>query len=101
MALAPFNKLQHPDQLINRIQDNVSNAVNPVTSIQFLDGQQLTDITLQAGVPTEVSHRLQKPVSNYWVTKLNANAVIWDQGSTSTTITLVASATATINLWVS
>lgn len=101
MALKPFNQLQHPDTLINRIQNAVASALNPITSILFLDGEQLTSIELTSGVPKEVSHRLGRQVSNYWVTKANAAANVYDQGSTTTTITLVSNANVTINLWVS
>lgn len=102
MALPPFTQLQHPDSLINRIQNVISNTLAPIISVLFLDGVQLTSITLTAATPTVVSHRLGRPVANWWVTKLNANAVVWESApSTDTTITLSTSADATVNIWVS
>lgn len=102
MALKPFTQLQHTDPLINRIQSVINVALTQVLNILFLDGQQLTSVTLTAATPTVVNHKLGRPVSNWWITKLNANAVVWESApSTSTTITLSTSADATVNIWVS
>lgn len=102
MALPPYTQLQHSDTLINRIQNLVATAITPVLSILFLDGQQLTSVTLTAATPTVVSHRLGHPVNNWWVTKLNANAAVWESAaSTNTTITLSTSADVVVNIWVS
>lgn len=103
MALKPVTQLQHPEPLINRIQSVIVTALNQVLIIPFLDGQIITSVFIPAGVPTAVSHRLQRPVANWFVTKIDANTVIWESPSTdpNNTIVLNSSANVTINVWVS
>lgn len=100
--LKQFVELNLQDKEINRIQDNVSAAVNPITQVAFLDGQALEDIALTAAAPVTVNHKLRREVKQLWVTKLEVNAVIWSTPSVDPTNSIVLNTTAdaTVNVWV-
>lgn len=102
-SLKPFVALQHPDSLINRIENNIATALGPVTSILFLDGRSISNLSIVSGVPLNVDHGLNRPVSEWWVTSLDANTVIWSSTSPdpNTILVLNSSANANISIWVS
>lgn len=97
-----------PEFSYNADVQNVSRAVNdvlePLQLIPLIQGELLTDITITSGTPLEVSHQLGRRIQGWAVVRQNAQADIWDTpGSASaekTRITLNASATVTVSLWV-
>lgn len=100
--LKPFVELNLADQDLNRVQNNISNAVNPITIVPFLDGQAIEGIVLTSATPVTVNHKLRREVKQIWVTKLETNAVVWTTPSDdpANTIIMNTTADATVNVWV-
>lgn len=82
-----------------QVQRNVEDFVKANVPNWIADGVMIEDVILTAG-STSISHGLQRVPKGYVLTDQRANAVIYRTASTSTTLTLLASATVTVNLWV-
>ncbi len=78
-----------------------ASQLNPILAIPFLNGLQIDGIKLAATTPKVINHLLQRMMQGWFVLDNNANAVIWrTQPFNDLTITLEASAAATISIWV-
>jgi len=76
-------------------------AINPVLAQPILNGQQIDSIALTASKAQAINHGLQQFPQGWFVVDNIANAVIWrTQPFNTTTITLEASATTTISIWI-
>lgn len=91
--------VQIPDEKINRMQGNILQAVNQLVKVPFSEGLLLKNQTLQSGANT-VNHRLQREIQGYLILKQNAAATIFGGNYGRTSVTLTASATVTVDLWV-
>lgn len=82
-------------------QTKWASTLNPLLAIPMLSGIQLDDIVLAATTPKTINHLLQKMPQGWFVLDNNANAVIWrTKAFNDLTITLEASAAATISIWI-
>ena len=101
MSLKEFKKLNIKDFETNQLQNNVAEFLNQVTSKSILDGRILENVAVST-TATEIAHGLGRKPLGYIIVKSNAHVTIYDTTSTTPTVTikLTASATATINLWI-
>lgn len=82
------------------MQTKWASELNPVLAIPFLNGIQLSQISLING-STVINHRLQRMMQGWFITDINAAATIYrSQPFNPTTLTLTSSAAVIINLWV-
>lgn len=82
-------------------QTRWASTLNPIISIPFLSGNQISDVVLTASTPLAISHLLQRMPQGWFLTDNTANAVIWrTEPLNNLTITLESSANTTISLWV-
>lgn len=97
-----FAKLQHSDDVINRIQDNIADTINPLAKVRLLDGVLLESVSIPTGSSVKIAHKLGQAVKGYILTALDSNAVIWQtQGSEPEKfIYLNSSANAVVDIWV-
>lgn len=98
MAGSRFQSLNLPDQDLNRVQSNIANAFNSLTS-PFIDGILLTQVSVAAS-PTSIPHKLGRQ-PQIWVicdqdTTTTIKRTAWD----SNTITLQAGAPCIVSVWV-
>lgn len=75
-------------------------ALNPILALPVLGGNQLDDIIITVGVPKVINHLLGRMPQGWILVDNVQNANIWRTAQTTTTITLSASATTTISMWV-
>jgi hypothetical protein len=94
-----FRRLATQDADLTKVQNAIEQVINPLAKLPLLDGTPLTQIVLTTSA-LKVPHQLGRTPRGFFVTDLNANAVVFRTGSTDTTITLTASASCTVNLWV-
>jgi hypothetical protein len=99
-----YASLQSESQILNRVQDNLQRAMDPITSVKISNGMMLTGIKLTT-TPTQVPHRLSRRFQGYWVVGSSANATIWQPDfsapvNPTKVINLTASVAVTVNLWV-
>ena len=101
MSLKEFKKLHIKEFETSRLQSNVAEYVNQITSNPTLDFRILEDISVST-TATDIDHGLGRPVLGYFIIKSNAQVTIFDTTSTTPNVTvkITASATATINLYV-
>lgn len=93
--------LQLGDYKAEQVQKNIVQPLNQLLRIPFIDGILIKDVSL--GTTTVgVQHKLNRQYTGYFITKLNANAVIWIDVATESDIylKLKASATCVVDLWV-
>lgn len=82
-------------------QTKWSATLNPILSIPFLSGNQITAVALFANVPKPINHLLQKMPQGWFLTDNTAQATIWRAANfNSLTITLESDADTTISFWV-
>jgi hypothetical protein len=102
--MEPYKRIHTADPVVEELQDNLSPILSQIEKIPLLDGVLLKDQSLDAGVSTYINHGLERAPIGYLVTRKRSSAIIHDlQDDNSTakkTLCLVASADATIDLWV-
>lgn len=83
------------------MQDNLAAGIDAV-STEIVDGVLVQGVAIAAS-PTDtlVDHGLGRLPLSFAILAPNANATVWENGArTATQLTLTASATVTVDLWV-
>ena len=98
-----FALVQTTDRLINQLQQNISQAVNPVLALPLTKGLTLANVQLTAGT-NNVPHTLGRTLQGWFVTRIRSSATIYDAQDSNTSpnkiLVLVASADVTVDLFV-
>ena len=83
------------------LQTGWKKQLDPIVANPILQGVQITGIVLAANTPKTISTTLNRTQLGWFLTDNNANCTVWrTQAFNSTTLTLEASAAATISIWV-
>lgn len=89
---------------LQKFQQNVENAINPIIRKEIIDGVLLKNVTLEAQIATAIKHSLGRPVLGWHVARKRADARIWDiqdfNPNPSTTLMLTASHEVEIDIWI-
>ena len=97
-------KVVHKDSDINRIQDNVSIAVQQLFNKDIVNGNLLKAISLSANTPNTISHKLGRELSGYIIVMKSTNCALWDsQASNSNktkTLIINSDTDVTVSIWV-
>ncbi len=111
-----FTQLNTPDNLLNRVQNNIKNSFNNVSMGPFISGNLIKYVDLVAGKDNLIQHGLGSTPDVFVICQLNANAVVWSPltaslsppsgnpasaSSNSILINLWCSVNCTVSLWVS
>lgn len=103
MSRANIPLVQSPDRLLNQVQQNFRQALNPVLSNDLVFGRVLSSVALASGSNT-VQHGLGRPLTGWFIVRIRASATVYDtQDANSTpsdTLLLTASAPATVDIYV-
>lgn len=101
--MIPFQRVQTTDRLLNQLQQNIFNAVNPVIQNPLVNGIILKDVILGSGTNV-INHLLGRTLQGWFPTRISASATFYDKQSINktpeTTLILVASAPCTVSLYV-
>ncbi len=96
--------IQSPDRLIQLFQSNVLEAINPLTQNPLAQGYLLQNVALTTGITNVLPTRLNRPLTGWFVTRLNANSIIWDSQALNKTpaqnLQLLCSADCLIDIYV-
>lgn len=98
-----FKKLQQSSPELQRLQQNVETALEPVLGCPLLDGVLLEAQALTTGQANIIEHKLARPPRGVLVVKQNADARIWQNSSQALptkAIDVRCSANVTVSLWV-
>ena len=82
MSFPSFKKIRTGDVNLDRIQDNISETLGPITKNTSLDSTQLLNISLVDGYVNRIPHMLGRTLVSYSVA-LQGNAVVWDTQKTN------------------
>ena len=93
-----LQRLRTSDYKLERIQQNTLDFVNQFKDNPILTGIHLKNIEINTTLNLE--HKLNRLPIGYIVTRRSADSTVWDTEITSDVISLVSSASVTIDLWV-
>lgn len=95
--------VQTTDRLINQLQQNITQAVNPVIANPLVKGVTLNRVKLVSG-SNDVAHTLGRTLQGWMIVRQRASATIYDtqdaNKSADKTLVLVTSADVTVDLYV-
>tara|TARA_R110002126_G_scaffold210_2_gene1033 strand:+ start:1536 stop:1847 length:312 start_codon:yes stop_codon:yes gene_type:complete len=93
-----FNRFNTGDTNVDRNLVGIEQSLNNLYENDLPHGIEFEDIALSTS-DVIIKHTLGK-TAKFIITDINANATIWKTGSTKDTITLQASATVTVSLYI-
>lgn len=97
-SIRAFRKFGSDSDEMNRVQDNVEIALEPLIISPIIDGV-LISASLVAGVNT-VNHKLGRKPQGWILVAPQANESVWQLAADKNVLTLEASGNITTSLWV-
>lgn len=94
-----FRKQLTGDANLDKVQNNVEIFAQQFYRNSLIDGLLIEGVTVTTGTAS-VAHKLGRTPVGFIVVDKNANADIWTVSKNNTFLTLDASATVTVSLWV-
>lgn len=85
---------------VQQFMDMVIGNLKRMQQLGTIDGVLLKNIALTGGTAKRIVHGLGRAPQGWILARQNANSVVWETTADSASITLQASATCTINVWV-
>lgn len=98
MAQRAFKKVVSDNADLQRVQENVQAALEPVISSPIVDGL-LISAQLESG-SNKVAHKLGRKPQGYIVVTKSANIDVWGSVMSPSILTLEASGNVTLTLWI-
>jgi hypothetical protein len=98
MELKPYKKLTGLEQDLSKTVQYTEEFASQLTSLIFLKGN-LIEATVTTS-PTAINHGLQQVPQGWIIFDTSANATIWRAGWSDKTLTLIASASTNVKVWV-
>lgn len=101
--MARLFKVQTTDRVVNQLQDNIANLVEPLSGNPLLSGIILKNVALAAASNT-IQHGLGRLLLGWFIVRQRASASIYDTQDTNptptTTLRLTSSAVVTVDIYV-
>lgn len=94
-----FLKIFTSDKSLQRLQDNVSNAISEILRVPLLDGRLFSQ-TFTASTDTIVEHKLQREPLGWIILGKNATSDVWEVSKDARFITLRTDQNVTITFWI-
>jgi hypothetical protein len=103
-VLKLFKKIGSGDTNLQKVQQNVQEAIEPLIASQIIDGVLLKNVELTAGQLNIVFHGLGRELVGWIVVGQDANSQVWDEQAANPlktrTLRLRASTDTVVALWV-
>ena len=103
-SLTDFKKIGVSDNELQKVQQNVENAITPIIRKEIIDGVLLKKVCLDPGVANEIKHGLGREPQGWEIVRKRADARIWDvqdfNNNPSKTLSIAASHTVTVDIWI-
>lgn len=101
MNIKQFKKLSSSDQVVEQLSLRVSEFCTQLEPNPTLVGQRIVNVSVSA-VPKTIAHNLGKAFIGWQVIRNRANIVVYEgvQKTPENFLTLVASGTGIIDLWI-
>jgi len=99
-----FKKVNSDNEQLNKMQENVSQALLPVLGSAILDGVLLTEIELTTGQANLIEHKLGRRPLGWIAVRKRAESTLWDNQNANLlnnrTLDLRCSSNVTVDLWI-
>jgi hypothetical protein len=104
MSIPAFSRIQSQDDVLNRVQQNLSRSLNPIVQLPQTQGQILQNVILASGTNI-IEHKLGRTLLGWYPVRMRGNFVqLYDQQVTNVTpavtLMLYASVAGDIDLYV-
>lgn len=103
-SLTDLKKIGAKDADLQKVQQNMENAISPIIRKEIIDGVLLKNVCLDPGVSNEVKHSLGRTPLGWIVVRKRADARIWDvqdyNRNPSKTLSIACSHAVTVDLWI-
>ena len=77
MSRVNFTQIWSPNEEVTRLQSHIKTALNPLLELPIQDGILIKDLSIET-TDTRVNHGLGRQFEGFILTKLNANAVVYE-----------------------
>lgn len=98
-----IQRINTTDRIINMIQDNISNIVEPIASSEILDSLILPNVVLKTG-SNSIPHKLTRTLVGWFIVRQRSAGTVYDTQDTNPNpavfLNLTASANMTVDLYV-
>jgi len=99
-----FKKNYTTDNQLNKLQDNIAEAISPFIKNLLLDGSILSGIELVTGQDNIINHKLGRSLVGWLIIGNDTNAVVYDNQANNSlpnsTLLLITTANCTVKLYV-
>lgn len=99
MRVKAFSKVLGGDESLTKIQQNIERVLAPILRIVLLDGRLVEDVELAAGT-NRVEHKLGRKVRGFLNCGQSNASTLYVSAKDDKHLTLVASGSVTVTLWV-
>lgn len=93
-----LRKLAATDPELNKVQEYMQQALDPILGCPLLNGVQL-EVVLASGANL-IAHKLGRKAQGYIIVGKSANIDVWGSTFTKANLELQSSGTVTVSLWV-
>ena len=94
-----FRKVFNGDESDRTLQTNVESAIGSAIRNPLLNGRLISDVQLVSG-DTKLEHKLARAPKGYLIVKRSNASTIFDASSDDLFLTLTASGSVTVSLWI-
>lgn len=94
-----FKQVNTNDRVLQRIQDNVDDAIRSVITSPILDGRLIVGMALNVG-DNGLEHKLNRVPRGYIIVDKNANSNIYTTSKDDKFLTLNVGVAITASIWV-
>jgi hypothetical protein len=103
-SLTNFKKLGTKNTELQKVQQNVENAITTIIRKEIIDGILLKNVCLEPSISNEVKHGLGREPLGWTIVRKRADARIWDiqdfNTTPSKTLSLTCSHAVTVDIWI-
>lgn len=99
MAFRELKEQHFTDADLSVMMSQLKEWAAQFKDIPFLDGRLLEDISVST-TATKFNHGLNREPRGWFVVKANANVNVWQTSQSKLFITLDASGSATVSIWI-
>ena len=97
-----FSKILTPIEPLNRVQDQLTQIINPMAANPLMSGILLTDVSLPSGAKA-INHTLGRNLVGWFIVRQRSAASIYDQQDSnktpSLTLALYSSAAVSVDIF--
>ena len=99
-----FKKIKIIKPETARFQENVEQALKPITDARIIDGILIKEVSLLSADDNFINHKLGRKVQGWLVVRKRADSRVWDLQDSNVndtkTLKLKCSADVTVDLWI-